>query len=381
MTGGGGAGAAPDVSGARLHLDRVAAEPRPAGGEAEQRARAHCAATLRALGFTVEELPFEYSALAGRYGTPLGGLLSIGALALAGHMGAQGLAGRALAALVAAGVVALVAGVWLARHGVTDAPVLRARSVNLEARRGSAEPRAWLVAHLDSKSQPVPIALRALGVTLTGAAWVAALAVACVQLGGGAVSGWWPAVTVLGVLAGLPVAASVVGARSVGALDDASGVATVLLAAAALPSDARVGVLLTSAEELGLAGARAWVATRGTGGGVALNCDGVDDDGRVTCMYTRAVPARLVAALGRAARASGVEVPRTIRLLPGLLTDGVALADRGWEVVTVSRGTLRTLARIHTPRDSRDRLTGRGIAETARVMAGAARELAAGSET
>jgi hypothetical protein len=70
---------------------------------------------------------------------------------------------------------------------------------------------------------------------------------------------------------------SVVGQRSAGALDNASGVAAVLDAAAALSPALPIGVLIADAEELSLAGARAWARSRPAG--VALNCDSVDDDG------------------------------------------------------------------------------------------------------
>jgi hypothetical protein len=56
-----------------------------------------------------------------------------------------------------------------------------------------------------------------------------------------------------------------------------------------------------------------------------------------------------------------------------VLTDGVALADGGWQVVTLSKGGLRTLARIHTPRDHADGLTGQGIDEVARLIVELAR--------
>ena len=68
----------------------------------------------------------------------------------------------------------------------------------------------------------------------------------------------WYALGAIEILVALPVMASIVGARSVGALDNASGVAAVLRTAELLPRGAAIGVLLTSAEELGLAGARAW---------------------------------------------------------------------------------------------------------------------------
>jgi hypothetical protein len=137
-------------------------------------------------------------------------------------------------------------------------------------------------------------------------------------------------------------------------------------AAGAVPRRHALGVLLPSAEELGLAGARAWARTRPAA--VAINCDGVDDDGATTVMYTRRRPARLLDAAARAGAALH-EAVRARRLLPGILTDGVALADAGWEVVTVSRGGLGTLARIHTPADRPDRLTASGVARTAQLIA------------
>jgi hypothetical protein len=56
------------------------------------------------------------------------------------------------------------------------------------------------------------------------------------------------------------------------------------------------------------------------------------------------------------------------RLLPGALLDGVALADAGWDVVTVSRGTLGTVARIHLPGDSLARLGGEGTTLAASMI-------------
>jgi hypothetical protein len=109
---------------------------------------------------------------------------------------------------------------------------------------------------------------------------------------------------------------------------------------------------------------------------VAINCDGVDDSGVLTVMYTGRRPVRLLRAGERSGAAAGV-APHPRRLLPGILTDGVALTDAGWEAVTVSKGTVRTLARIHTPLDVSARVTGRGIADAARVVAGMVAELAA----
>jgi hypothetical protein len=252
---------------------------------------------------------------------------------------------------------------WLGRFGVLSLPWMRAQSSNLVAVRGN--PSLWLVAHLDSKSQPVPILVRALGVMGLLVGMLAALVVAVVQLGGQDVRWIWPWITGWGVLSSLPVAASVVRARSPGALDDASGASTVLLVAQSLPPQLALGVILTSAEEMGLAGMRAWVSGRGIGH--AINVDGVDDQGDLRLTWTTRRPSALIEQLAARAAEAGVSC-RAGRLLPGVLLDAVPLADAGWQVVTVSRGTVRTVARIHTARDSLEHLQGEGVALTASVI-------------
>lgn len=348
---------------ARQHLEALAAAPRPAGGDEEARARAYCAAVLTRAGLAVAEEPFSYSELPGRTATPALGALSGAVFAAAGHAGWRGQAGVALGVLVGGAAIAGLAAWWVTRFGVLSLPWKRARSTNLIAIRGN--PSLWLVAHLDSKSQPVPILVRAVAVMGLLAGLLAALAIAMLQLAAYDVRAAWPWITGFGVLASLPVAASVVGARSPGALDDASGVSTALLVAQSLPPQLALGVVLTSAEELGLAGARAWASNRGAGH--AINVDGVDDDGDLRLTWTTRRPTALIDQLVARAAEVGVRA-RAGRLLPGALIDGVALADAGWQVVTVSRGTLRTVARIHMSRDSLQHLTGDGVALTASII-------------
>ena len=359
-------------------FESLAAGPRPAGGAAEAAARTRCAEMLRQAGYCVTEEPFEYSAFPGRWGTPVVGLASLLTLAAVAHLGAHGQPAAALALLALAGAALAAAGTWMARRGVLGMPLLRRRGVNLVAARG--EPRVWLVAHLDSKSQPVPIAVRALGVLATGAMWVGALALAVAQLAGLPVTALWAPLAIGGAVAALPIVLSTVGSRSPGALDNASGVATVMGAALRLPSPTPVGVVLTSAEELGLAGARAWALGRPPG--VAVNVDGVDDRGAVTLMYTGRPPEPVLRAFAEAAASTAAKdmasQPRSRRLLPGILTDGVALADAGWAVVTVSRGRWRTLLRIHRPADDLRALRGSALVPTARLVAAAAHRLAGG---
>lgn len=348
----------------------LAREPRPAGSDAESQARAYCADRLRSAGYDIREEPFEYSAFVGRWGTPIGGVVALAIILSAAAVGGRGRPGVSLAVLTLGGVALAIVAQRLGRSGVLSFPAQRRRGVNLVATRGTPSPPMWLMAHLDSKSQPVPILMRAAGVTVLGATWMAAIVVALLETGGVLVPATvWGAVMVASIIGAIPVIATTVGSRSPGALDNASGVATVLAAAeAATGSD--VGVCLTSAEELGLAGARAWVlgAGRPGAGGVAINVDGVDDDGQTTCMYSGRKPVSLVASVLSAAQASGSDV-RAHRMIPGVLTDGVALADAGWHVVTLSKGGVRTLARIHTPADRADEITGAGIDEVARIIA------------
>jgi hypothetical protein len=356
---------------ARDHLVAIGGVPRPAGGPAENAARAHCARVLSDAGFEVGEEPFEYSAFPGRYATAVAGVLSTLLLVAATLAACRGRTGVAAAILTLGAATLAAAARWTVRTGVVSGPWMRRHGSNLIATRGAARPDMWLVAHLDSKSQPVPMLVRAGAIALHGTTWVAALLL-CVAdwLGASLVS--WSFVGAAGVVTGLPIMASAVGDHSAGAVDNASGVVAVLLAAAALPRELSLGVLLTSAEELGLAGARTWVRTRPPA--TALNCDGIDDGGELHCMYSGRRPARLVAAFERAARAEGTAL-RAHRLLPGMLVDGVAFADAGWEVLTLSRGTIGTLARIHTPRDSIEILRGVGIDDAVLVLTRAAREL------
>jgi Zn-dependent M28 family amino/carboxypeptidase len=64
-----------------------------------------------------------------------------------------------------------------------------------------------------------------------------------------------------------------------------------------------------------------------------------------------------------------------VRLLPGILTDHVAFKSAGWQAVTLSRGTARTLRRIHTSSDTLASMNGAGISGAAAVLARAAMAL------
>lgn len=335
----------------KSHLEVLAARPRPTGSAANQEARDYCAAHLRSLGFSVAERPFSFSALPGRHTAQI-----IGVTAVIGFGFARFLLAEWFGQLTAALIIMLA--YWLGSSRSTFEPWLRESGVNLEATRGV--PRVWLVAHIDSKSQPIPTAVRSIGVLLVAVALVGQFVVP------------WPAdfyVYYAGIVGGSILTAASVGSESAGAADNASGVAAVLEAASQLPAAASVGVVITDAEELALAGARAWVFGR-SAKGIAINCDTLDDIGDYCVIAYR--PAGPLLAKARAL------VDRILQpaYLPGVLTDSNAFQAAGWETVTLGRGTLRTLGRIHTRRDSLDSLRGAGIPGAARVLARLVEEMA-----
>ena len=358
------------AAGGVRHLAALARDPRPAGSSAEEVARRYAEQVLADAGFSIAREPFSYSTFPGRYGTPIGGAIAATTVVAAAASGIAQDGGYAPLAALVVGLLVLAAFAWgMLGDAVLTLPMARAAGVNVVATRGGRAPRVWLVAHLDSKSQPVPSLLRVIGVVMLVSALFLAIVAAALQLASlPSRMVWW--VAALDALVGAaPVVASVVGARSPGALDNASGAAAVLAAAEMLEPQAAVGVLLSSAEELGLAGARAWATTRAPG--VALNCDGVDDEGELTIMHGFNAPTDVMDAV-RSAAARDVQVRR----MPlGLLTDSVALADRGWRAITVSRGSFASLRRVHTPHDSLAMLRGTGIHDTATVLARAAEAL------
>ena len=359
---------------AHRHLARLAAVPRPAGSPGEAAARHYCADVLQSLGFAVVDEPFEYSSAPGRWATPVAGVASLVMLTIAALFGTNANGPAALMTILVSLVAGIPLAAWMARDGVMDLPVARARGINLRATRGDPEPLVWLVAHLDSKSQPVPTAARSAGIVALGAVVLVAAGVAAAQTLGANVSAWWLWIAITGALVAIPVEASVVGPHSPGALDNASGVAAVLGAVERLERRDTVGVLLTSAEELGLAGARA--VARRYPAAMALNCDGIDDRGTLICMRHGARSSRSATATALATAAAEIGVALTVRgLVPGLLVDAVALHDAGWDCATLSRGRWTTLARVHRPHDDLEHLTGRGVDEAALVLAAAVRQL------
>ncbi|HYS69204.1 MAG TPA: M28 family peptidase [Gemmatimonadaceae bacterium] len=361
------------VERAKLLLDRLSEKPRFAGSVEEARARDLCKGELQAAGFECRELPFEYSQSPAKWGPALAAALQAATIIIVARMAIYG---GPLAALAVGGglVIALFfVEAYAKRWSILDFPAQRARSLNLEARRGA--PRVWLVAHLDSKAQAVSMLVRiagsvamAVAMALTGILLL--LAMIGIEIGQGS----WHALQLAAILAAIPGLASLVVNVSPGAVDNATGVVAAILAARSAEAPKDLGVLITSGEELGLAGARVWAAGASTEFQI-LNCDTVDDEGDWRCMYSNTNPSVITGRAKGVAYRLGLRL-RVTRLIPGILADNMAFADRGIGAITLSRGTLSTLARIHTRRDTSNALTGKGAADASALLSALAKELA-----
>jgi hypothetical protein len=77
-----------------------------------------------------------------------------------------------------------------------------------------------------------------------------------------------------------------------------------------------------------------------------------------------------------AVRDASPPTARVRRMPLGLLTDSTALSDAGWRAVTVSHGSLASLRRVHTKRDSLANLRGTSVDDVSVILARAAEALA-----
>lgn len=404
----------------------IAASPRPAGGSEEQKARQLCRAYLEDRGFICREQRFEYSSFPARFVVPLVGVVFLGCAVAIGCANATDRAVGVTSLTVAAiWCMALGLAGWLGRCGTISFPWFRRESVNLEATRpglyavavsaaaeiqlsptkpgiepvvdeeepalyhpeptsaGSLgassqrraphhpEPALWLMAHLDSKSQPIPMALRVSAVFASLVGWIGIFILSLVTsaIGGALLSAIHPAIVAFAVLAAMGAVGlmcCVIGNKSAGALDNASGVATVLASIDHIDPKVPLRVILPSAEEIGLAGAYAYLnewkkrkrleqeqdtAPAATQPPIIINCDSFDDRGSITCMFPKRDTAFFHPICADASHQTNTPI-NTRRLIPGILTDSVVFSASGLRAMTISRGTWSTLARIHSRRDT-----------------------------
>jgi Peptidase family M28 len=237
--------------------------------------------------------------------------------------------------------------------------------VNLIGVRPRARVAIWLVAHYDSKGQPLSMAARLVAATLAALGGLELVGVAVRSIMGPLHVGWLAvSLGVAGLTGVLLLATNRATDRSAGAVDNATGVVTVLATVDALPPDAGVGVIFPDAEEYGLVGARALLRERAhlLADTAVVNLDGIDDRGTTIVLVHRrgAVVDRVAAALGA----------RRFRWLP-VVVDGAVLGRGSREAVTILRGNWSTARIVHTPLDTAERMTLAGVREVAQRLAAA----------
>jgi len=228
--------------------------------------------------------------------------------------------------------------------------------INLIAQRPSGRPTVrpsvWLVAHYDSKGQPISMAIRLIG--------FAALLLGLVTL----FLATLPAIVLLGV-AVVIVSQNRVNDNSPGAVDNATALVAVFMTLDQLSPTTTVGVIFPDAEEFGLLGARALAVDRAAlfADAAVINLDGLDDVGAPVALVHH--PGSTSSAVATALQA------RRWRWLP-VLVDGIALARVARECVTILKGNWRTMLVVHRASDTVDRVRLDGAAI---VAAGLARVL------
>ena len=216
----------------------------------------------------------------------------------------------------------------------------------------AVRPSTWLVAHYDSKGQPISMAVRLIGF---GLLLIGLLALLVKPIAGIAIF----------AIALLIISQNRINDNSPGALDNATALVAIFMTLDQLSSGSNVGVILPDAEEYGLVGARALATERADvlKEASVINLDGLDDTGRATAFMHRPGPVGLSVAAALEAR--------RWRWLP-VIVDGLALCHAARECITIMKGNWRTMTIVHRPSDttSRVRLDG-----AAMVAAGLARVL------
>lgn len=331
---------------ARSLVGEIVASGREAGTAGAGTARRSISQFLTSLGYEVSEYPFQFNAAIYQAFPAAGSLLTAGSLVEVVLL-ARPVPGWSAATLLLVTLIAIALVSWRLVLGGTGTPRADA---NLVARRAGAQVRSWLVAHLDTKAQAQSMAGRLVAIWVTLSALVA-LTIACgFRLAGPLPREVADTVGVLGLLAGFLLARGRLSGESPGARDNGSGLLAVLTAAE-LATDPGIGIIITSGEEFGLAGARALAAGAGNllSGSQVVNVDTIDDEG--TLFIVRhgngdALAARMVE------RLSGLAVVRSRRLPLGIMVDGVPLARAGSSAVTLGRLSWGTLRKLHTARDT-----------------------------
>ena len=261
--------------------------------------------------------------------------------------------------------------IWMGRWIVSEDLRRGIRSMNISAHLpGNQEGQPlYLMAHYDSKSQSLNLYLRT-GLFLFGA-----------LLGGLFCLGVWIHVPAffqvfffLSVMVHLVLISSRMGNRSEGALDNASGVGTLLQVARAWASRKTKGVdlrfIFTGAEEMGLLGSlmfqKRWRKRMVFEGAFLINIDSVGKKGKMRVCSSGEAGKRWLKEIFAIAREKGIDL-RPLRFHKGIMMDHLPFSHLG--IPSLSLTSISTEGwHLHTPRDTSSLVQPEGLAEMERLV-------------
>ncbi len=249
----------------------------------------------------------------------------------------------------------------------------RLRTENIIAtngqKRDSNTPTFLFLAHYDSKSQALPIAVRTVSYGIAIIGLVALTVVAIIKVGTVGAGLPSPYDYIVWSVAGTTVfcllllQANTTQNRSPGAFDNASGVGVMLEVArvvTALDVKKPITFLATGAEEYGMCGALRYIQAHADEfdqeNTYIINLDGLGVGNGVSIVTRYGIPpVRTTRTLADLFRASGesLGVPVSERYLPiGVGLDSIPIASRGFETVTLmAKGVGGVALKVHSKQD------------------------------
>jgi hypothetical protein len=254
-----------------------------------------------------------------------------------------------------------------------------------------ARPHLILVAHYDLKSQYLPLGVRiALFVILIVGSLIFAT-LTSFSLFTESLTPLSIAIGVLVILSGIPLLFLDYSNGSPGAIDDASGVGLVLHLADVIAKHPQlignlgITVLITSAEELAVKGALAYINEKEAhlreqsevGGLHVLNFDGIGIDGKIHLVggsnrTARSSCKNLFDLVQQSVRELGIPVGRFS--IPGALFDHIPFAQAGYDALSVI-GIGKSSWVVHSRDDSPDKLDVDGFDQAGRLAIGVIEKL------
>ena len=262
----------------------------------------------------------------------------------------------------------------------------RHRTENIIGKNGAKPdantPAFLFIAHYDSKSQVLPIAVRAISY---GIAIIGLVVLTTLMLIGLFTLIWLPNYIVWGV-AGITsfclllLQINLTRNHSPGGFDNASGVGVMLeVARVVMARDEKKSVtfLATGAEEYGMCGALRYIQAHADEydreNTYVINLDGLGVGNGVNLVTRYGIPpTRTTRALADLFRASGesLGIPVSDRYLPiGVGLDSIPIASRGFETVTLTaRGVGRVALKVHSKQDRSELLNAESLQEVGELI-------------